>query len=194
MKKRFTRKSITEVLRQWPQAVSADEGDLRVLHDMANAGANMWRERLPWPDYLWLDFNGDLPTAAATAAAQRHNLVDPSGQGPHATFSTTKIAIGDSQLPPSGSFRISERTLGILELKVIDTNFMPKLSSYKPVIPWPDFVRMKFDQWFGNRLRDADAQIAGGKRLLPLADACGIAVIVNELSELTDGFSNGLPG
>jgi hypothetical protein len=34
---------------QWPQAISTDEGDLRVLHDMANMGAEKWREKLRWP-------------------------------------------------------------------------------------------------------------------------------------------------
>ena len=180
--KAFTRSNVVEVLRQWPQAVSMDEGDLHVLHDMADAGANMWRESLPWPDYLWLDFEGDLPTTAATAGVQTHNLIDPSGRAPPASFSAMKLVVGDSQLPPSGSFQISGRTLVLMELKVIDTNFVPKLFSYKPVIPWADFVRIKFDQWFGDRLRDADRQIAGGRRLLPLGAAHGVAILVNEHS------------
>ena len=57
--RRFTRRNVEAILRAWPQAVSADEGDLRVLHDMASAGAHMWRESCDGPDYLWLDVDPD---------------------------------------------------------------------------------------------------------------------------------------
>jgi len=71
--------------------------------------------------------------------------------------------------------------MGIIEVKVIDTDLMSKLSEFEPQLPWPEFVRLKF-KWFGKRLRDADKQIAGGKRLLPLPDARGIVMFVNESS------------
>jgi hypothetical protein len=177
----FTRSNVAEVLRQWPQAVSMDEGDLRVLHDMANAGAQLWRERLPWPDYLWLDLNCEIPVTTRAANSQSPSLPDPTGRGPHASFPATECSVCEPELPPSGSFQISERITGIIELKVIDTDLMSKLSDFEPQLPWPEFVRLKF-KWFGKRLRDADKQLAGGKRLLPLPDARGIVMFVNECS------------
>jgi len=183
MKRHFTRANVLEVLRQWPQAVGMDEGDLRVLHDMANAGAQLWNQRLPWPDYLWLDFEGELPDGTPAHARRKvYNVADPTGSGPDATFSAIKHSIDKAQLPPSGRFQIANRVICMLELKVIDADLVPKLSAYKPQIQWSDFLQVKFDQWFGDRLRDADTQIAGGKRLLPFGDACGVAVIVNERS------------
>jgi hypothetical protein len=183
MQRRFTRANVVEVFRQWPQAVSADEGDLRVLHDMANAGAQLWGDSLPWPDYLWLDFEGDLPNWTATnSGRETYKLVDPTGTWPAASFSAIKSVVDKCQFPPSGKLQISNRVLGMLELKVIETDFVPKLASYKPQMRWPDFLQMKFDQWFGNCLRDADKQVAGGRRLLPFCDALGVAVMVNERS------------
>lgn len=183
MKRRFTRANVLEVFRQWPQAVSTDEGDLRALHDMANAGAQIWGKRLPWPDYLWLDFENELPNATPTQTRKEiYSVADPTGRGPDATFSAIKQSIDKSQLPPSGKLQITNRVICMLELKLIDADLVPKLSAYKPQMQWSNFLQMKFDQWFGNRLRDADTQIAGGKRLLPFGDACGVAIIVNEHS------------
>jgi hypothetical protein len=179
--KAFTRSNVVEVLRQWPQAVSMDEGDLRVLHDMADAGANMWRESLPWPDYLWLDLNPEIPVTTRVTNVRSPSLPDPTGRGPHASFPATECSVCEPGAPPSDSFRVSERIAGIIELKVIDTDLMSKLSAFEPQLPWPDFVRLKF-KWFGKRLRDADKQLAGGKRLLPLPDARGIVMFVNECS------------
>jgi hypothetical protein len=183
MKSRFTGVKIIEIFRQWPQAVSTDDGDLRVLHDMANAGAQSWRERLLWPDYLWLDFEGELPNeAVATPCKETYKIIDPTGRGRDAAFSTIKEFINKSQLPASGKFRISNRVSCIIELKIIETDLVQKLSTYNRSMQWSDFVQMKFDHWFRNRLREADSQIAGGKQLLPFQDACGIVVIVNERS------------
>lgn len=53
----FTAAHIKAILKIWPQAVSADGidgSDLRVLHDLADAGAQGWGESLRWPDYLWV--------------------------------------------------------------------------------------------------------------------------------------------
>src|ERR1700730_12111397 len=116
MKRRFTRANVLEVLRQWPQAVSTDKGDLRVLHDMANAGAQMWRKRLSWPDYLWLDFQNELPNVSPVSArTETYNLADPTGRGPAATFSANKQVIDKSQLPPSGKLQITNRVICLLE-------------------------------------------------------------------------------
>ena len=175
---------MVEVLRAWPQAVSTDDGDLRVLHDMANSGAQLWGERLSWPDYLWLDldFDSALSEASQPGTAETYNLIDPTGSGLAKTFSSVKQSIAPSQLPPSGQYQISGRVIGMIEMKVIDTDFAPRLAKYKPGIPWDKFVGLKFDQWFGKRLEAADHQIAAGKRLLPFSDARGIALIVNERS------------
>ena len=70
----------------------------------------------------------------------------------------------------------------MIEMKVIDADFVSKLKGYAPRIPWPRFIRVKLHQWFDNRLREADEQIAGGKQLLGFADTRGIAVVVNEAS------------
>jgi hypothetical protein len=189
MKKRFTKANVLEVLRQWPQAVSTDAGDLRVLHDMANAGAQMWGQRLPWPDYLWVDFDDELPSVTPVRSGiETYNVIDPTGNGPHATFSAHKQVLDESLLPPSGKFRIGQRVICMLELKVIDANLVPKLAAYRPGMPWPDFLHMKLDESFGRRLREADQQIAGGKRLLPFGDACGVTIIVSGSTNLPDNI------
>jgi hypothetical protein len=36
---RFTDENVRRILDAWPQAVSTDTGDLRILHDIANQGA-----------------------------------------------------------------------------------------------------------------------------------------------------------
>ncbi|MDQ6626066.1 MAG: hypothetical protein M3Y69_08005, partial [Verrucomicrobiota bacterium] len=64
------------VFEQWPQAVSMDDGDLRALHDMASAGAQKWKERLPWPDHLWLDLDGDFTTADGAVEMRRAHIED----------------------------------------------------------------------------------------------------------------------
>jgi len=173
-----------EFLRAWPQAVSTDDGDLRALHDMANSGAHLWGERLSWPDYLWLDLDIDVvPSGAAQPlTVETYNLMDPTGSGPAKTFSSMKQSIAPSELPLSGQYQISNRVIGMIEMKVIDTDFAPKLAKYRPGIAWNNFVELKFDQWFGKRLKAADHQIAAGKRLLPFSNARGIALIVNERS------------
>ena len=181
--KRYTEANVQAMLKQWPQAVSADEGDLRVVHDMANAGATSWGRPLPWPDYLWLDLQMDQPAIVSAAEAREtHNFLDPTGNGMHAGFSALKKSLDKSVLPPAGSFHVTNQVICMLELKVIRGDLLPKLGRYKPVISWRDFVRLKLDQWFGKKLEDVGAQIAGGKRLLPFHDARGVAVIVNERS------------
>jgi hypothetical protein len=183
MKRRFTGANVLETLRQWPQAVSADEGDLRVLHDMANAGAQIWSQKLPWPDYLWLDFENKLPECAvANTRKEVYQIQAPTRTAPDATFSLTQRSSDRSEFPPSGTYSVTNRVIAMLEVKVINADLVTKLTSYRPTIPWPRFLRLKLDQWFGDRLREADKQIAGGKRLLPFTDARGIAVIVNEAS------------
>lgn len=149
---------------------------------MANSGAQLWHQSLSWPDYLWLDFDGDVAASCdAKTTSEVYNLMDPTGEGPAKSFSAAKQTM-PSQLPPTGQYQISSRVIGMLEVKVIDTDFAPKLAKYQRGIPWPDFVDRKFNQWFGRRLKDADQQIAAGKRLLPFPGARGVVIIVNERS------------
>jgi len=181
VKKVFTWANVSSVFEQWPQAVSMDDGDLRVLHDMANAGAQMWKERLPWPDYLWLDFNGELAVHSGPVEMRIASLSHPAGGATPASFPPTQSNFYQPQFPSSGPLRLSERAIAMIELKVIDTDLMSKLSPYKPKMAWPDFVQLKF-KWFRKRLLSADAQIAGGKRLVPLGNPRGVAIFVNEAS------------
>ena len=107
MKRRFTRSNVKTVFDQWPQAVSFDDGDLRVLHDMANAGAQQWHQRLPWPDYLWLDFENDLPARGESQIRKEiYDIEDPSGGAACARFGVEAQHLGVSQLPPSGHLEL----------------------------------------------------------------------------------------
>ncbi len=171
------------MLKQWPQAVIADDGDLRVLHDMANAGATMWGKPLPWPDYLWLDLEMDQPEFASKAAVREtYNIADPTNRGSYAGFSAARKSLDKTMLPSTGQFPLRNQVICMLELKVIRGDLLPKLARYKPGMPWPDFVRLKLDQWFCRKVEEAGEQIAGAKRLLPFQDARSIALIVNEQS------------
>jgi hypothetical protein len=181
VKRRFTRTNVAAVFDQWPQAVSADDGDLRVLHDMANSGAQIWGEGLPWPDYLWLDFEGDLPNRDKSEIRNEvYDIEDPSGGAKAARFSVVAETLDKSHLPPSGTFRVTNRPIAMIELKVIDADLVAKLKGYRSQTPWPQFIRMKLQQWFDKRLQEANEQVAGGKRLIGFSEARGISVVVNE--------------
>jgi hypothetical protein len=181
MVRRFTRKNVLELFRQWPQAVNADEGDLRVLHDMANAGAQLWRESLPWPDYLWLDFDEKFRERTITKARNEVYFIEnPASKTQAATFAVEALSMGSAELPPSGQFALTNSVIAMVELRVLEANIATKLSSYKPAIPWDEFIRLKLDHRFREILRDADNQIAGGKRLLPFPNARGVLLLVNE--------------
>ena len=180
MKRRFTRQNIDEVFRQWPQAVSADEGDLRTIHDMANAGARLWGETLAWPDYLWLDFDDSFQERKMVRERKEvYCIENPAKKTEAATFAVEALSMGE-ELPPSGQFALANRVIALVEVKVLEANVTTKLSSYRPVIPWARFLQLKLHHRFGELLRDADRQIAAGKRLLPFADARGVVFLVNE--------------
>jgi hypothetical protein len=181
MVRRFTRKNVLELFRQWPQAVSADEGDLRVLHDMANSGAQLWKDSLPWPDYLWLDLDEKFREQTITKTRNEVYFIEnPARKTQAATFAVEALSMGSAELPPSGQFALTNRVIALVEVKVVEANIATKLGSYKPGIPWDEFIRLKLDHRLGEILRDADNQIAGGKRLLPLPDARGVLFLVNE--------------
>jgi hypothetical protein len=170
-----------ELFKQWPQAINADEGDLRILHDMANAGAQLWGQTLPWPDYLWLDLDESFQERRITKARNEVYFVEnPARKTQAATFAVEALSMGSAELPPSGQFALTNRVIAMIEVKVLEANITTKLSSYKPTIPWEQFLRLKLDHRFGEILRDADKQIAAGKRLLPFPDARGVVFLVNE--------------
>src|SRR5256885_2900922 len=116
MKRRFTRTNVKAVFDQWPQAVSADDGDLRALHDMANAGAQDWGERLPWPDYLWLDFKGELPPREGSRSRKEiYDFKDPNGTGASARFGVIAQRLDRSDFPPSGTFQVLNQPIAMIE-------------------------------------------------------------------------------
>jgi hypothetical protein len=183
MNKFFTRENVQEMLRVWPLAVSTDEGDLKTLHEWCCAGAQMWqdRERLRWPDYLWLDFEYDFHIEPMEMSPCQVIVDHPRANSATRIYRAVTGELRNA-IPPSGTYRVAHRVMCIIEVKVIDADVLRKLRSYKPTRPWPTFVQSKLNHFFAG-LRDADQQIAGGKRLLGFKEARGVVILLNEGSQ-----------
>ncbi len=180
MKRRLTRKNLESLFKQWPQAVSADAGDFRVLHDLANAGAQGWGESLNKPDYIWLGFESDCGNEGNGIATTRSVSVEsPNGNGEQAALGTITEVSGDA-LPKAGNYTVSQNAECILEVKVLEANLAKKLSGFRPAIPWPRYLRKKLDHTFSKHLRQANKQIRDAKRVLGFVEAKGVVVFLNE--------------
>jgi hypothetical protein len=182
--RRLTLKNVASVLKGWPQAISADDGDLRVLHDMANSSAGEWGESLFWPDYLWLSLDRpESPVGEDDVEAVRVYVKGPAMSQPDANLGEFKR---QSVRSIAGLYPVSNRIECLIELKAILVDHMPKLRRYKPGAPWPKFLHTKLRQAFSHSLAHADQQIRDRRRLLPLGEARGVTVIVNEKSPSLD--------
>lgn len=180
MSHRFTRKNLTSLLQQWPQAVSTDAGDFRVLHDLANAGAQGWNESLCWPDYIWLGLESDVVSEENVKTTAKNVVVrNPNADGDLAAFGTITKAI-DRGLPNHGEYLVTSHTDCILEIKILESNLARKIANFKPVLPWPRYLRKKLDHTFLKHLRQANNQVKDAKRILGFSDACGVVVFLNE--------------
>jgi hypothetical protein len=94
LSRRLTQTNVARILETWPQAISADDGDLRVLHDMANAGAREWGEALFWPDYLWLGLDRPASPAGPDGVQQmRVDVRSPVRSQPDAKFREVKQSL-----------------------------------------------------------------------------------------------------
>ncbi|MDX8128179.1 hypothetical protein QLH52_12860 [Methylomonas sp. OY6] len=178
MKRRFTKNNINYILKKWPQAVSADRGDFRVLHDLANSGAQMWKESLRWPDYFWLGLESDIPKPNTSTKELILSIQDPSGQNHHADMGALKYRV--TPLAVSGKYAVSNQIECFLEVKAIGANPVHKIKNYSPDIPWSKFLKTKLDHAFLDHLKHANTQIRDGKKIIGFKDARGIVVIVNE--------------
>lgn len=180
----MTQKNVASILKGWPQAISADDGDLRILHDMANSGAGEWVESLFWPDYLWLSLDGPEPPASQDVLQRvRVHVGGPVVSQPDADLGEIKRG---PLRPSSGCFPLSGRIDCLIELKAILVDYLPKLRRYQPRVPWPVFLDMTLRQAFSRSLAHADEQIRDGRRLLGLSGARGVSVIINEGSPSLD--------
>jgi hypothetical protein len=176
--RRVTQENIASILNDWPQAISADDGDLRVLHDMANAGAGEWGETLFWPDYLWLALDRPAsPVGPDDVQQMRVHIRSPIPSELDAKFGEVNTCL---IRPDSGRFPLSERIECLIEVKAIYVDHVPKLRRFKPDVPWPAFLGTKLRHIFGKRLAHADQQIRDGRRLLGLGEARGVSIVVNE--------------
>ena len=179
MKRRFTKANISKILEIWPQAIKADDGDLRVLHDLANAGAQLWGESLFWPDYLWLGLDRPMCLSDDGIVERFGVLVQsPQALGPAADLGTIKrrtlYTVGGGRYP------LADRIDCILELKAISANHVPKLRNFKPNIPWPEYLGKKLQHIFWRPLEHGDKQIRDCRRIIGLNDARGVTVLVND--------------
>jgi len=178
--RRFTQAHIKNILEGWPQAISTDESDLRVLHDRANAGAQMWGESLSWPDFLWLGLERPAPPPAA-AAVERIGIrvLAPNGLGPDADLGilTTRTV----HFVGTGRHPLASRIDCILELKAITIDHVPKLSAFTPkTLHWPQYLDKKLRDVFWGRLEEGDKQIRDFRRILGFPTARGVTILVNE--------------
>lgn len=179
--RRFTDSNVRRILAGWPQAVSADGGDFRMLHDMANAGAQGWGEKLQWPDYFWSPLNEPVGSNDLGRVV-RHGVAiapPPGGTGPDADLGVINKARIEAPRPPETA-SISGRLDCVVELKAIQADHVPKLRGYPPGLPWPKYLHSRLGRIFLGRIREADDQIRDGKRLTGLVDARGVTVVVNE--------------
>jgi len=170
--------NVHKVLAEWPQAISTDQGDLRTLHDEANAGAQAWGERLCWPDFLWAPL--DRPSSLAErppADTIGIRVPAPVRDEPDADLGVFhRVAINR---PQPGRYRVADRIECLIELKAILADHVPKLRSYHRGIPWEQFLPKKLRHAFIGRIRHADDQIRDCRRLLGLGQR-GVTIIVNE--------------
>ena len=168
MKRRFTKKNVHDILGNWPQAVSADAGDLRILHDMANQGAQMWRESLFWPDYLWLGLENVSFDHADRANEKQFGVLikDPTGFNHDADFGV--VTHVPSAPLKTGTYALSNRIECLLEVKAITADPVTKIKNFIPEIPWSKFLMKKLDHAFLCHLRHANNQIRDCKRILGL--------------------------
>lgn len=140
----FTKDNVNRMLDLWPLAVSADEGDLKKLHDMCSAGANGWRdpETLKWPDYLWLDLDYERQLPALPFKQAEVVVGEVPGQSNFKVY-RGPCATAENVLPPNGTYRIRERPSCYVEVTAIDSDVIEKLRRYKPgALPW-DAYRWK---------------------------------------------------
>jgi hypothetical protein len=177
---RFTDENVRRILDGWPQAVSTDTGDLRLLHDIANQGAQAWGGKLGWPDYAWLELDRVVGSRPHSTLQNVWTLVEgPPGSGPHADLgwvNRARIEVSDR-----GRYPIANRIECWLEVKAIKADHLPKFLRYE-VGPdtkksWQDFVDLRLQNVF-SRVRDADGQLRDGRKVL--GKAVGVTIVVNE--------------
>lgn len=179
MRRRLTQANIARVLEGWPQAINADDSDLRVLHDMANAGAQRWGESLHWPDYLWLGLERPAPLSNDAAVERVGVRVPaPNGLGPDADLGVLSRA--PFRATGTGLHPVAGRIDCILELKAITVDHVPRLQNFSPRMPWPKYLEKKLRDVFGGRLETGDRQIRDFRRVLGFPAARGVTLIVNE--------------
>lgn len=178
--RRFTRAKIEEALRLWPQAVSADQGDLRVLLDMAAQGHKVWGQKFRRPDYLWFDLAHEFrPTMVSPAQRTVIAVAAPEGTSDDAIFAFNQRA-HQPAYPPDGVYAMSNTVSCIIELKVVEADVGRKLTSYRSAgLAWPEFLNSKLHQSFFRRMKDADEQIRDGRKLFG-SSTRGVVVVVNE--------------
>lgn len=177
--RRITHKNIKTMLEGWPQAIDADGGDLRNLHDIANAGAQGWGEKLYWPDYLWLGLDDSRPSNFKEGHFQQRLLIESPDRQDDADFGIIdKIPIR----PKAGDYKFSGQIDCIIELKTIKVDHAKKFSAYSPQTDGATFLRKKLRNALMSQLEHADKQIFDGKRLIGLTEARGVTLLVNECS------------
>jgi hypothetical protein len=175
----MTQAHLARILDDWPQAIKADDSDLRVLHDLANAGAQKWGESLFWPDYLWVGLDRPAPAPDKSAVETFAVRVPaPNALGPDANVGTVnRVTVRSTG---SGRHTLSSRIDCILELKAITVDHVPKLRNFKPAIPWPVYLDQKLSHVFWKHLEHGDKQIRDFRRILGFPSARGVTIIVNE--------------
>jgi hypothetical protein len=181
----FTKQSIHEMLRQWPLAVSMDEGDLKTMHEACCAGAQRRGqiERLRWPDFLWFDLEEQGHGLDRVDNVQIFNAraTDPRGTGEIATFSGVR---GDAcmRFPADGRHAISNRVTAIIEVKTIEARFERGLfTAGSKDKSWRKLLRNRLSHFF-SKMADANDQIGGAKRILGCSEARGVVIVLNSRS------------
>jgi hypothetical protein len=176
--RKITAKNVLRLLDTWPQAINADDGDLCGLHDLANAGAQAWKEKLFWPDYLWLGLEGAQACADATPVTTKNIAVVAPIGGTAASLGS--ISSTPIRSRPSGSYAIGHEIKCLLEVKSIIVDHVPNFRAFRQQQEWHHYLNNKLRNAFTSRLRHGDNQLRDGKRLLGLSTAAGMTIVVNE--------------